>query len=464
MIKRMILITCVLLLAFAGYAMAALTAEEAAQLGGPTYTPVGSLKAGTQDGLVPAWTGGITKGKDGWYYEGKLKVPFSKFDPKKSGLRPDPFADDKPLFTLTAQNMSQYADKLTPGIKALLAKYPNEVKINVYPSRRSVSYPKDVADGTLKLAKEARLANDGKTLVGGRHGIPFPFPKTGLEALWNQMVKWSGTTQYFEFKSHIVNAAGRVVMTDHGIGTMEYPFWDPKSSKPDMVYMVYENVIGPANRVGEGQLIFFPIDKSKGQPAWQYLTGQRRVKLAPEISFDGPMTPVAGMGTYDQGQMFQGSPERYDWKLLGKKEMIVPYNTYKLTYGTKIQDTFGPHFIKPDCTRFEVHRVWVVEGTLKPKARHIYKKRTLYIDEDAFTAVLSEHYDQKDNIWRVGVLSWTFDYDVQAPFSVNDMGIDLVSQSYYMMMHIAETGGLRYIPARPAREWSSSVLSGRGVR
>ena len=463
MIKK-ILIAGVLVLALAGYAMAALTDAELGKLNGPVYTIVGSEKAGSADGVIPPYTGGITKGKDGWYYEGKLKVPFSKFDPKTSGLRPDPFADDKVLYTVTAQNMAQYADKLTPGLKALITKYPNEIRLNVYPTRRSVSYPEDVVEGTLKLAKVAKLENDGKTLTGGRHGFPFPFPKTGLELLWNQMVKWSGTTQYFHFKSHIVTGAGRVIMTDDGYGTMEYPFWDPKSAKPEMVYMVYENVIGPPNRVGEGQLIMFPLDKSIGQPAWQYLTGQRRVKLAPEVSFDGPMNVVAGMGTYDQGQMFQGSPERYDWKIIGKKEMIVPYNTYKLTYWTKIVDTFGPHFMKPENERFEVHRVWVLDGTLKPTAKHIYKRRTLYIDEDAYTTVLTEHYDNKDKIWRVGVLTWTFDYDVAAPFSVNDTGIDLVSQSYYMMMHVGETGGLRYIPARPEKDWSPAILSGRGVR
>ena len=105
---KKLLIACILVFMLPGYVMAAVSQEEAAKLDGPVLTPVGAEKAGSADGLVPAWTGGITKGKDGWYYEGKLRVPFSKFDPKKMGHRPDPFADDKILFTVNAQNMAQY--------------------------------------------------------------------------------------------------------------------------------------------------------------------------------------------------------------------------------------------------------------------------------------------------------------------------------------------------------------------
>lgn len=463
MIKRF-LVSSFLVLAFAGYAMAELPESEVAKLNGPVYTVSGAEKAGSADGIIPAWTGGITKGADGWYYEGKLKVPFSKFDPSKSGLRPDPFVDDKVLYSVTAQNMAQYADKLSPGVQALLMKYPSDVRLDVYPTRRSIGYSPEVIEGTLKSARTARLEKDGRALVGAKNGFPFPFPKSGLEAVWNQLVRWSASTEYFHFRAHIVNAAGRLIMTDDGYGTMEYPYWDPKSTRTDMIYMVYENVLGPPNRVGEGQLILFPTDKTKGQPAWQYLPGQRRVKLAPEVSFDGPMNVVAGMGTYDQGSMNQGSPERYNWKLLGKKALIVPYNEYKLTYWTKAAELFGPRFMKPEALRFEVHRVWVIEGTLKPTERHIYKKRVLYVDEDSWVCVLTEQYDMKDKLWRLGFLNWVVNYDVMAPFAVNDTGLDLVSQGYYMMMHTAETGGIRYIPSRPPKEWAPSILSGRGIR
>ena len=65
--------------------------------------------------------------------------------------------------------------------------------------------------------------------------------------------------------------------------------------------------------------------------------------------------------------VFSGSPDRYDWKLLGKKRMIVPYNAYKASATTTPRDGFlTPNHLNPDFLRYEEHRVWVLEATLKP--------------------------------------------------------------------------------------------------
>ena len=278
---RKLMIAWVLVLIMSSYAMAAVSPEEAAKLDGPVLTPVGAEKAGSPDGLVPAWTGGITKGKDGWYYEGKLRVPFSKFDPKKMGHRPDPFPDDKILFTVTAQNMSKYADKLSDGFKALLTKYPGDVKFNVYPSRRSATYSDRMVEMTKKCALNARLEKDGRHLVNAKEGIPFPLPQNGLEAIWNHLVLWGGTMQSFRYHAWLVNAAGRKIMTSDSYTWTESPYWDPKSTRKDLLVMILDNTVGPPNRSGEGIIVKHPTDRSKPQLAWQYIPGQRRVKLAP---------------------------------------------------------------------------------------------------------------------------------------------------------------------------------------
>ena len=463
---RKILFVCILIFAMTGSAIAVMTQEEVATLGGPDLTIFGAQKAANADGSIPAWTGGMTKGSDGWYYEGKLKVAFTEFDPKKSGLRPDPFADDAILYTITAENMDKYADKLSDGMMALLAKYPDDVKFNVYPSRRPASYAKEVMDGYKNCALNATLEKNGNKLANARMGIPFPIPKSGIEAVWNHLVHWTGTMEVFHYHAWIVTAAGRKVNTSDSDCYLEYPLWDPNTDRTDIVRYLYDNNFGPSNRAGEGLIAYFPTDKegAAGQPVWRYLPGQRRVKLAPECRFDGPSVTVAGAGTYDETYMFNGSPEKYDWKLLGKKEMIIPYNNYRAQYWTHSDDLLGKHFLKPEPIRHELHRVWVVEGTLKPSERHIYKRRVLYLDEDSWTAHLADQFDANDKLWRMKYLISAFSYDYPAMSSFNDMGIDLISGVYYVLGHVAEDGGIFYAPGRPAQKWSPNILSGRGVR
>ncbi len=102
-------LAAMMVLAWAVFAFAAATPEEAAQLG-KNLTLFGAEAAGNKDGSIPAYTGG-------------LKTPPANYNPG-SGFRPDPYVDERPLFSITANNMGQYADKLTDGVKYLLKKWP----------------------------------------------------------------------------------------------------------------------------------------------------------------------------------------------------------------------------------------------------------------------------------------------------------------------------------------------------
>ena len=462
--KRLLIASILMVLALSVSAMAAITEQEAAQLGGPTLTPFGAEKTGSKDGLVSAWTGGITKGAEGWYFEGKLLVPFSKFDQKKSGNRPDPFANDKPLFTVTAQNMSQYADRLSEGFKAILTKYPN-VKLNVYPCRRSMSYAQSAIDGTKKSAVTAQLTDGGVRLQGAHCGIPFPIPKNGTECIWNHLVRWTvPLLETMHYKAYMITSNGRAINTTEGYGTLQSPYWIPDSSERYRALLVFANNIGPANRVGEGTMYYTVTDYRTPMPVWSYLPGQRRVKLAPQLTFDTPNTETAGASTSDDTYMFVGSPERYNWKLIGKKEMIVPYNNYRATYWSKEQDLLKPNFINTDLERYEVHRTWVVEATLKPGARHIYKKRVFYIDEDSWQAMTTDQYDNSDKLYRMGWLEVVFNYDVQGPTMQNGFTKDLVTGIYCTQSQVAERGGYIYKPNLADDQWNPQIMAGRGIR
>ena len=466
MMRKILLVCTMLVFVISSYATAAITEQEAAKLGGPELTPIGAEKAGNKAGTIPAWTGGITKGADGWYYEGKLKVPFSAYDPKK-GKYPDPFADDKVLFKIDSKNMAQYADKLTPGQMALMQKYP-EYHLNVYPTRRGMSYPQYIYDNTKKVATTAKLEKGGNQLVNAHAGYAFPIPKSGLEVVWNHLLTPNRGDEHCFYESVQVTSAGRVIMTSNEDNIMYFSYWDPqaKGAIADRQYYTRGTTKGPANRNGEKLFCYWSMDKTGTDPScWQYLPGQRRVKQAPEISFDGPNVWVGGAATYDSGYGYMGSPERYTWKLIGKKEMYIPVNNYKFMYYSTKEQAFGPHTIKPEVLRWELHRVWMVEGNLKPEYRHIYKKRTLYMDEDNWYSPMSDLYDANGKLWRTLIVGNPFAYPVQASHNISDCGYDLVTGQYYAQAWTGEP----YLYSKwgeraPADELTPSYIGASGVR
>ena len=107
--------TAFLLSMFAASVMAAVSPDEAAKLG-TSLTPFGAEKAGNADGTIPEWTGG-------------LATNAAAVDSR--GFLANPFAGEKPLFTITAQNVDQYKDKLTPGQLAMFKRYPDTYRMPV---------------------------------------------------------------------------------------------------------------------------------------------------------------------------------------------------------------------------------------------------------------------------------------------------------------------------------------------
>src|SRR6185503_18298037 len=148
------------LLASTVSAQAAVSAHEAAKLKS-TLTPVGAEKAGNKASTIPAWDGGLAKAPPGY---------------KNGDVRPDPYADEKPVLSINAKNMVQYADKLTDGVQALMKKYP-DFRIDVYPTHRTAAAPQSVYDNTFRNATQAKTVDGGHGVEGAWGGIPFPIPK-----------------------------------------------------------------------------------------------------------------------------------------------------------------------------------------------------------------------------------------------------------------------------------------------
>jgi hypothetical protein len=445
------LIATALTLSCTGFALGAVSADKAAQLG-KNLTLVGAEKAGNKEGTIPEYTGGISK---------------SPANYTKKGWRPDPFVDEKPQFAITAKNMAQYNDKLSEGVKVMLKKYPN-FRLDVYKTHRTAAFPKYVTDNTVKAATNAKTANGGLSFTGAHGGFPFPIPNDGYEAMWNHILHYNGLTYEERYRAYTVDSTGRATMQAEGNVTQEYPYYDP--AKPDAkdFYALKVYMVGPARRMGESVLIIDPIDSyNEKRKGWQYLPGQRRVKLAPDLNFDTPSSLFGGATTWDDLFLFSGSMERYNFKIVGKKEMYIPYNDYKMLYHTNHEkDLLKANFPNPDAVRWELHRVWVVEGTLKQGKRHLYSKQTFYLDEDSWAAALADKYDGRGQLYRVGLNYLVQQYDVPCLFPDSFAIIDLVTNSYAInALPVPGQKGILYPGhAFPPKDWTADSLAAGGVR
>jgi len=430
-------------------ATAGVSADEAKALG-TTLTPIGAEKGANKDGSIPAWSGGLTTPPAG-YKAG-------------DGIRPNPFAADKPRLVVDAKNMAASAEHLTEGTKALLQKYPS-FRVDVYPTQRSVAFPKWVYDNTAKNALKAKTGNDGRSIEGAHAGFPFPIPKTGYEAMWNHLVRFNGQAYEAKYRNLSVDASGRATLATEGVSTQEYPFWDNAKASADTYWKIKLTYTGPARRAGEALMLIDPLDiGAKDRRAWTYLPGQRRTKVAPDLSHDTPNPGTAGATTFDDTFIFNGSMDRFDFKLVGKKEMFVPYNAYAAVYGAKQDELLKPNHLNPDLVRWELHRVWVVEATLREGKRHVYAKRAFYLDEDSWAALASDEYDARGQLYRTGFAYMAPSYDLPAPYTDMFGHYDLVSRQYSLTGFIAETGGLRHTKPLAEREWTADALAGAGVR
>ena len=371
---------------FAPAAVAAVTAEEAQQLK-TTLTPMGAERAGNKGGSIPEWTGG-----------------FTTVDPgrKPGDRRYDPFAEDKPLFSITAENADKYTDKLADGVVAMLKTYPKSFKINVYPTRRTAAAPQRIYDSTFQNATSAHLEKDGVAIRGAKAGVPFPIPKTGEEIRWNHITRWHGEAIDSRYKVWSITSDGTPVLASQGKVTDQWPFYYKDNPVETEYQLGVLQVEAPAFRVGEALLLREPNDFSDGRHIWQYLSGQRRVRRAPTIGYDTPDFVASGTNFFDEAQGMLGSPERYDFKLVGKKEMYIPYNTNRL-FMHKDQEVMDTNHLKPEFVRWELHRVWVVEATLKSGRRHAVPRRVSYHDEDTWSTAIMDGWDPQGKLWRTNL-------------------------------------------------------------
>lgn len=421
--KLAILSAAVIVALSAPSAWAKVTETEAAKLG-TELTPLGGVKSANADGSIPAWDGGITTPPAGY---------------KKGMHHPDPFAGDKIEFTITNANKDKYKAHLTDGQIKLFELYPDTYKMNVYQTRRTASVPQFVYDATKANATRAELVSQGNGVKGASIGVPFPIPENGLEVIWNHVLRFRGVDVKTSRSQAAPTAGGSYTLVET---TEEIRF---QYSRPEMtldklaasntLFYFKQVVTQPARLAGTALLVKETMDQEAlPRQAWTYNTGQRRVRKAPNVAFDTPGSVSDGLRTTDDFDMFNGSPVRYNWELMGKKEIYIPYNDYKLhSDQLEYDQIIQPGHINPEFVRWEKHRVWVVKAQLKEGMRHIYKTRVFYIDEDSWQVSLADMYDNRDELYRVAVAHAINYYEVPTHWSTLEVFHDLQSRRYIAM-------------------------------
>lgn len=384
----------VLVVAAACLAMAGGSAWAAdASALGTTLTPLGGEMAGNKDGRIPAWKEEV-QASEGWVW-GKLRKDYWKYK------------NDKPLYSINAANLAQHAADLTPGQVALLKQNPG-FQMDVYPTRRSCGVPDFVAENTRKNVSTAKLGADGWSLKSAVvPGTPFPMPTTGAQAMMNMKMRYRGIG--VEYQNGFTMVSARRGSEDWIMAGFEQSYFFPSGKKGsfsltdagNVEYYTYFSYKSPAALAGQGLAASVYLDNPNSE-TFYYFPGQRRVRRMPAYAYDAPQIGFENQYLLDETVMFTGTLDRFDWKLVGKKEVLVPYNVLgAYDFKAKIKDVVGRNALVASSRRYELHRVWVVEATVKQGARHVSPKRTFYLDEDSWNAVLAEDYDVQGALWKV---------------------------------------------------------------
>lgn len=367
-------------------AFGAVGAEEAATLR-TSLTPLGGERSGNKDGTIPAWTGGATQPVEGAKV-GDIPVAL--------------FPGEKPVLQITAKTAANYAGKLSEGTQALFKKYPDTFRVDVYPTHRTAAAPQYVYDNTYKNATRCKTISAGMSVEGCFGGIPFPIPKDGTEVIWNFLLRLEAQSTELGFKNLIGTADGARTLATRNDEAMQYPYYakDGSAESWSGEYFIQRfNTTAPPFKAGESLVIRDSIDSKNPRQAWQYLVGQRRVRRAPTVAYDTPDFVASGANYFDEVQGFLGAIDRYQWKLVGKQEMFVPYNENGFVTAP-VDQAFSAHHLNVDKLRWELHRVWVVDATVAPGKRHAVPKRRFYFDEDTWLVLLMDGYDAEGKLWR----------------------------------------------------------------
>jgi hypothetical protein len=249
------------------------------------------------------------------------------------------------------------------------------------------------------------MVNDNEGIEVANMGqLPFPNPTEAQHLIWNTRLNSSNTSAMFRVATSTnVQADGSII-----IGQQETNIVYPRNPNTVSQYadkniyaMFMQKNLGPPRSAGTTTLVHDFID-SYVQPrkAWQYNPATRRVRRAPDITYDTVLLAGGGVVVVDQYGGFNGAQDKYDWSYEGTRKMIVPAGNEALAENA-LETTHQQYHLNPDYVRYEERDVHVVHANLKPGQRHLYASRTFYVMDDDFNMLsIMDAYDDNGELMR----------------------------------------------------------------
>lgn len=367
----------------ASNAHAKVDSTQAARLA-DDLTPLGAERAGNAEGTIPAWTGGATAPA---HYQAGMH-------------HPDPYANDTVLYQINHQQAEQHSDLLPAGMRDLLERNP-DYYLRIFPTRRSAAAPQRIYAATRENAQNAELVENGNGITGAAAGIPFPIPQNGTEVIWNHILHYRGDQNHFiNNQAIVINGNTNLIKRDRQIYYV-YGREGMTPAKLDNTLLHYKyTVTAPARLAGTSLVVQDPLDQVFAtRKAWRYSPDNRRVRRLPSLAYDSLQPDTSGLATADVVDSYNGAPDRYEWTLAGKREMLVPYNSYAVhQQGIPYDQIVQAKTLNPELLRYELHRVWVVDANLRYGYTHPYVVRRFYIDEDSWQILAVDLRDKNGDL------------------------------------------------------------------
>jgi len=410
----------VLLIGLSGIAQGKVSEQEAARLG-QDLTPVGAIRDANDAGVIPSWKGGLSEPPANWQ-RGEVEV--------------NPFPEDKPLFVITDDNLHLYRDRLTDGHIKMLEQYAPEFVMPVYQTRRTAAFPEYVYENSKQNALTAELLRNGNGVRDTITTSPFPIPQNGLEVIWNHILRYRGEEIAFRSGSATpqVDGSFNEVVNNYDYFIAYSRRGADLENIDNKIFYLKTNTVAPASLAGTITLVHETLDQIRSpRLAWRYDAGSRRLRRSPNLAYETDLPNSSSLRSVDQKDMYNGAPNQYDWTLKGKREIYVPYNAYKLhDADVRPDDVIRPQHINQELTRYELHRVWVVEAKRRTGISHIYDRRVFYVDEDSWQVLATEEYDKDGDLWRVSEAHNISFYSEPVFWTTMEMTYDLKAERYYI--------------------------------
>lgn len=430
------------------------TAVASARSASGELTPVGAERDGNATGSIPPWTGGLTPSQ--WpagFTKGQRLV--------------DPYPSDRPQFTITAANLGEYKAQLSIGHQQLLARYPG-YRLPVYVTRRAVSYPQAIYDASQANLGKAKLTGSD-ALTGARLGVPFAKPQSGVEVMWNHRTRYRGNTAEARSRQYVIGADGQQTL-------------DVRLD--ERVFFRYGNTADPVDIGTQNILLYYLLrftgvginnfvalahetanSEKDARAIWVGPPGSGKLFRIPPVGYDQPFPATDGMYFVDMIDMYNGAFDRYVWKLVGKRELYLPYNGYRLSDGSRAYASLlTPKFFNPEAARYELHRVWVVEATERGGKKHAFGQRVFYVDEDSWNIVLVENYDRAGKLWRFQEGHLIPLYDAQAANCLPVITYDLLDGRYFASRLVGQETPTQYDVPMKKSEFNPATVQAQYLR